>query len=275
MTDSGLDLRRAWRAGGYALLGAAVTAGTALAALYVVHPIQPVIYGAFYLQVGPSEATETAILAHFLLSAVVAVTAGFLAGDYLSTRLANRAALGAVFLATTGVLAAFLVLALARLAAFLTAALVLGAGLVAIPLLLRYRFGVRSGGVPAFAGGVPVAVLLLLLAGFGLGWGWGYVATAREVPASAVSGPAVTFDEAPQFERDLFTAGYCREEADGRRTCSLELRGYEFEVAAARFMARHGVRCPYEGGSAAGGSGSFVARHDGSYYRVTCAPHGD
>ena len=88
------------------------------------------IYELFYLQVGPSEATETAILTYFIVGGIVG---------------------------------------LAGLAAFLTALLVLAIGLVGVPLALRFRCGVRSGGVPAFVGGIPVIVPLLLVAGFGLG----------------------------------------------------------------------------------------------------------
>lgn len=188
-------LKRAVRAAAYLLLGVVVTGGVALVLLNLTQPVQQVVYDLFYLRVGPSEATETAILAHFLLAGLAAISVAMLAGDYLSDRLAHRTAFGTGITVLLGML---LVVALAGLAAFLTALIVLAAASLAIPLLLRYRYGVRSGGIPAFVGGVPVLVLLLLLAGFGIGWGWGYVVTAEEVPLSAVNGTAVTFDEVAQ-----------------------------------------------------------------------------
>lgn len=197
-----------------------------------------------------------------------------LAGDYLSDRLAHRAAFVKGVAAMLGLLLVFLVVALAGLAAFLTALIVVAAAFVAVPLLLRYRFGVRSGGIPAFVGGIPVLVLLLLAVGFGLGWGWGYVVTAQEVPAFSVNGTAVTFDEVPEVRDDLFVSGDCETDTDDRRVCRLYLRGYEHE-AAARFLSRHGARCPYQNVQASGSGGSFIARYDGRYYRVSCSPRGD
>lgn len=198
-----------------------------------------------------------------------------LAGDYLSDRLAHRAVFAKGIGVIVALLLGFLVVALAGLAAFLTALIILAAAFVAVPLLLRYRFDVRSGGIPAFVGGVPVLVLLLFLAGFGLGWGWGYVVTAQEVPASSVEGSSVTFDELAEVRDDLFVSGDCETDTEDRRVCRLQLRGYEHEVAAVRFMARHGARCPYQNRWSAEAAGSFVAQYDGSYYRVTCSPHGD
>lgn len=270
--DDADTLREVGTTVGYGLLGAVVTGASALGALYAAQPMQGVVYDLFYLQVGPSEASETAILVHFLVAGVVALGVALTAGDFASDRLANRATLARAVGALLGLVALFLVVALLELAAFLTAVLVLGAGLVGVPLALRYRYGVSSGAVPAFVGGVPVVLFLLLLAGVGIGWGWGYVMTAQAVPASAAPGDAPSFAEAPGVGQDLFEEGYCREES-GRQTCSIELRGYEREVEAARFMARHGARCPYQGSGEDGGS--FVARHEGDYYRVTCAPHGD
>jgi hypothetical protein len=134
---------------------------------------------------------------------------------------------------------------------------------------------VRYGFVVPFAGGAPVVVLLLLLAGFGLGWGWGYVVTAREVPAAAVNETPVDFEDAPAVEHDLFDAENCETDAEGRRVCHLLLRGYERERVAARLLARHGVKCPYQSARSSARSGALVAEHGGSYFRVTCSPHGD
>lgn len=268
------SLERIGKTVGYLVLGIVGTTAVALALLYALQPIQPVVYEAFYLQVGPSEATETAILTHFLVASVVALGAAMLAGDGLSDRLRHRPALAKGIGAMVLLFVAFLVVSLAGLAAFLTALFVVAGTALAVPVLLRYRYGVRSGGVTAFVGGVPVVVVLLLLAGFGIGWGWGYVMTAQEVPASTVNeSAAADFDDVPRIRDDLFAAD-CSTNTDDRRVCHLYLRGYEHEVRAARFMARHGIRCPYQNAQS-GRSDSFVARDDGSYYRVACTPHGD
>lgn len=275
MARSTPAFRRVAKVVAYGLLGAVGTGVAALALLNLTQPVQGAIYDAVYLRVGPSEATETAILAHALAAGFVAISAPALIGDYLSDRLANGRALGGGIAAMLGLLGAFLAAALAGLVGFLTALAVLTAALVGVPAALRYRFGVRSGSLPAFVGGVPVLVLLLLLTGFGLGWGWGYVVTAREVPDGAVNGTATTLDDAPALERDLFAPGNCETDAEGRQVCRLSLRGYEHETAAARFLARQGVRCPYQHTRPANEGGAFVVRHDGSYFRVTCSPHGD
>lgn len=270
-------LKRAGTVGAYLALGFVGTAVVAVALLNVSRPLQGAIYDLFYLQVGPSEATETAILTQFIAVCVVAISVPVVLGDYLSDRLEHREAFARAIAATVLPLVAFLVVALARLASFLTAAVVLAAVFVAIPVALRYRYGVRSGGVPAFVGGIPVVLLLLLATGFGLGWGWGYVVTAQEVPATSVNGTAASFDGVPEVRDDLFESGDCETDPDGRRVCRLFLRGYEHETATARFLARHGVRCPYQNApsTSADPERSFIARHDGTYYRVSCSPHGD
>lgn len=271
-TLSGVTLRRVGVLLGYGVLGVVGTAAVALVVLNVSEPVQAVVYDLFYLRVGPGAATETAILTHFLASGVVAISVPLLVGDYISDRGTNRRTLAWAVAALLGLVVVFLVVALAGLAAFLTALLVLAVGLVGIPVVLRYRFGVRSGAVPAFVGGIPVIVLLLFLAGFGLGWGWGYVMIAEEVPASSVDGSVADFDEVPEVRDDLF-AGDCTTR-DGRRECILQLRGSEHEMAAVRFMDRHGVRCPYQN-TYTGEEDAFHAEHDGTVYRVTCSPHGD
>ncbi|PSQ18643.1 hypothetical protein BRD00_05000 [Halobacteriales archaeon QS_8_69_26] len=265
-------LARVGRTAGYLVLGVVGTAAVALGTLYAAQPIQPVIYDLFYLQVGPSEATETAILTHFLVAGVVGLGVPMVVGDYLGDRGANVPALAWGVAAMVFLLCVFLVVAFAGLAAFLTALVVLAVGFVGVPVALRFGAGVRSGGVLAFVGGVPVVVFLLLLAGFGLGWG--HVVTAEEVPGSTVDGPVADFDDAPEVRDDLFASGDCETTQADRRRCRLHVRGYDHERAAARFMARHGVRCPYQN-AVTGSSDSFVAEYDGSYYRVTCSPHGD
>lgn len=266
-------LKRAGTTLGYGVLGVVVTAAVALAVLNLSTPIQASVYDLFYLQVGPSEATETAILTHFLLSGVVALGTAMLAGEYLSDRGDNLRALGIGLVALLALVIAFLVVAVAGLAAFLTVVLVLAIGFIGIPLVLRYHVGIRSGAVPAFVGGIPVIILLLLLAGFGLGWGWGYTMTAQEVPASTVNGPVADFDDVPEVRDELF-AGDCETTTEDRQVCRMYLRGSDHEMAAAQFMAHHGVRCPYQN-TYSGEEDAFVAEHDGTYYRVTCSPHGD
>lgn len=73
------------------------------------------------------------------------------------------------------------------------------------------------------------------------------------------------FDDVPQIRDDLF-AGDCSTGPDGRQVCRLSLRGYEHEARAARFMARHCVRCPYQN-ARTDPSDSSVATDDDPYYR--------
>lgn len=133
----------------FLLLGVVVTAGVALAALYLLQPMQGVIHSMFYLQVGPSEATETAIRIHFLVAGLGAFDVSMLAGNHLIDRSAHRAAFANAILGML-VLVVFLGVAVAGSAALLTALLVLPVASVSVPLLLRYRFEVRSGGIPAY-----------------------------------------------------------------------------------------------------------------------------
>jgi hypothetical protein len=94
------------------------------------------------------------------------------------------------------------------------------------------------------------------------------VVIAEEAPASSVEGAEVVeFADVPQVREDP-SSGDCDGDA-----CYLQLRGYEHELEATRFLARHGVRCPFQGSGQ--DPGSFVARHDGAYYRVSCGAHGD
>jgi len=259
---------------GYGVLGTVGTALTAFALVNFIDPVQPVIYDLFYLRVGPSEATETAILAHFLLATLIALSLTIVAGDLLSDRGTNLPTLAWAIAALLSLIVLFLVVALAGIATFLTALLVLAIGLIGIPLTLRYRSEVRSGALPAFIGGIPVIILLLFLAGFGIGWGWGYIVTAEEVsPASVNETEAVTLDEIPEVRDDLFT-GECETTTENRRQCMLQLRGYDHEVTATRFLAQHGVRCPYRN-TDTGENDTVIAEHNDTYYRLTCSPHGD
>lgn len=267
-----LSLRRAGTAVGYLALGVAGTTLVAVGLLLVTRPVQPAIYRALYLPLGPTGATRAAVLTGFFGASVVSLGAVLLAGDYLSDRLANRDALARAVAATLALELAFLAVTFVGLTGFLPALAGLAVALVAVPAVLYYRYEVRSGAVPAFVGGVPVLVLLVVAAGFGLGWGWGYTVTAEAVPEGTVNGTTGGLDDAPSVRDDLFDPGNC--EGDGR-ACHLELRGYEHERTAVRALARHGVRCPYGNVGTAGDSGAFVTRHDGRYYRVSCAPHGD
>jgi hypothetical protein len=266
-------LRRVGMLLGYGLLGVVSTAAVALVVLNVMNPLQAVVYDVFYLRLGPSGATKAAILAHFMLGSVVGLGVTMLAAEYLDTRGENFRAVGAGFAGLLVLVFGFLVVALAGLAAFLTALIVLAVAFVGIPIALRFPFGVRSGALPAFVGGIPVVVLLLFLAGFGLGWGWGYVVTAEEVPSSSVEGATANFDEIPEVRDDLF-AGDCETTSADQHRCTLQLRGYEHERTAASFLARHGGRCPYQN-TPSSEADAFTAEHDGTYYRVTCSPHGD
>lgn len=88
-----------------------------------------------------------------------------------------------------------------------------------------------------------------------------------------MEGPVADFDGVPEVRDDLFV-GDCETTGEDRRRCHLQLRGYEHEQAAARFIARHSVRCPCQN-TCSGEEDSFIAEHEGTYYRVTCSPHGD
>lgn len=273
MDFADFTVKRAATLLGYGVLGAASTAVTAFVVLNVAEPIQRVVYDFFYLQVGPSKATETAILTHFLLAGVSGLGLSMVIGDYLSDRGANRGAIARGIAALLALLVVFLVVALAGLAAYLTAMVVLTVGLIGIPLVLWYQVNVHSGGLPAFAGGVPVVVLLVFLGGFGIAWGWGYVVIAEEIPAGSPE-DVVDFNEVPEVRDDLFVDGECETTGDGTQRCILQLRGYAHEQTAVRFMARHGVRCPYPN-TYTGEEDTLVAEYDGSYYRVSCSAHGD
>ncbi|MFD1647647.1 hypothetical protein [Haloarchaeobius litoreus] len=274
MTDTSAIIRRVGRGVAYVLLGLVGTIAVALVLLNVTTGVQRPVYDALYLRLGPSGATEAAILIQFLASGLGAVALPLFVADYLHTGLANRDALLAVLGSFLGVLVVYTAVALAGFPSAPTAFLLLVVVLVGVPLLLRFRFDVRSGALPTFVGSVPAVVLLMLLAAFGLGWGWGYVVSAQEVPASSVDDAAVgTLSDAPPVESALFSSGNCETDADGYQTCDLPLRGFEHERVAVRALSELDVRCPYQGTS--GDGGSAVVRHDERYFEVQCSPHGD
>ena len=69
--------------------------------------------------------------------------------------------------------------------------------------------------------------------------------TAQEVPTSTVDRSVADFDDVPEIRDDLLVTGDCATTTDDRHRCYLYLRLYDHERTAARFMARHGARCPY------------------------------
>lgn len=258
---------------GHAILGAFITGVVALLVLNATLSFQTAIYDVYYLRMGPAAATETAILGHFLLASVCGVVIAMTVASWLNSRRQNLRAIGVATVVLGGIVLVYFGLAVLGVRAALATLVVLGVGLLAVPLLLRYRYEVRSGSVPAVVGSVPVIVVFLLLAGIGVGWGWGYVMTAEEVPQSSVDGPVADFDVVPTVRDDLLEHGECAER-DGRTRCRLQLRGYAHAETAVGFMDRHGVRCPAQSDSG-GQPGSFYASHDGTIYRVSCTPHGD
>jgi hypothetical protein len=267
--------RRVATTAALALLGLVGTAAVAFVLLPVTGSLQAPVYRAVYPALGPTDATFAATLAQFVVVTAVAASAPalvahHLAGGTVDAR-AVAAALGVALLAVVAAAALLLTGLVPVEAGFVLAV----AAFVAVAVVLRFRFGVRSGGVTALVGATPAVVLLLALAGFGLGWGWGYVVSAEAVPDSAVNGTAVAdFDEVPDVRDDLFAADACEQRSEGR-VCRLHLRGYEHERRAARFLARHGVRCPLANGGGSFEAATFVAEHDGTLYRVGCHAHGD
>lgn len=274
MVDWLPDARRVAVVAGYVLLGAVLTAALGLAALFVLTGIQPLLYDALYLTLGPSGATGFAIFGHFALAGAVAVVLAGLAGHALSDRTDHLREVGIALAAVFVLLVLFVGASLADVAFLGGVLLWVVAIAVAVPALLWFHFDLRTGALPAFLGGVPVIVLMLLLAGVGVGWGWGYVVTAQEVPGGDVGDePVTTLEDAPEVREDLFADRNCEAAADGLERCRLMLRGYIREEATARALASHGVRCPYGGTSR--DSGSFLARHDDGFYRITCQAYGD
>lgn len=276
MPSTRLTLKRAARAAGFALLGLITTAVLALALMNLTTPVQLPIYHTLYLSLGPAGATQAALVGQFSLAAAIASVLPAICVAYLldegTTGLRDIApGIGVAI----GLFVLFALTVGFRLVPLPIAIVVVALLFLAIPVVLAIRNDVDSPALPTLGGAVPVIVVLFFLLGFGLGWGWGYVVTATPVsPDTVDESSAVDFDDAPRVEADLFddtcTTG------DGGE-CILQLRGYEHEHEAIRFLARHGVRCPYGNAPATeqGDAGSLIAEHDGDYYRVSCHPHGD
>jgi len=238
-------------------------------------PAGPAVYRAFYLAAGPWGATVAAAVLTFLAAALLAlggVTVGVDVVGGFDTRLA-----GGVAALVAAILVLVAAAAYAGVAGLLVALVAAGAFVVGVALLL-HRVGTRRHSTTAFAGGVPVLVVLVLLLGVGLGWGGGYDIVAEEVPASSVGDADAEFADVPALRDDLLSPSgtdvYANCEEGDRRVCRLSLRGYAGEARAARFLARHGVRCPYLNGGTAGEE-SFVAVDGDTYYRVSCQAYGD
>lgn len=267
------------RTAGFILFGLVATALLGVGLLYVTQDIQGLLYRALYLPVGPTDATRLAMITHFTIVAILALTLPALAvlaflGESLPGARAVKRGVGLV----AGLVFVFALTTRLGVVPYLSGLVILALLLFGIPLLLYHQYEIDSPAVPTLGGGVPVVILLFLLLGFGMGWGWGYVMVAETVPASTVTDATVTdFDSVPQVEADLFRENACSGLSGGGEQCILYLRGYEHELEATRFMAEQGVRCPYVNAPAGTSveAGSFLAEHNDTYYRVTCSPHGD
>jgi hypothetical protein len=268
-----VSLTDAATVGAYLLFGVVGTIIAALAAINALQSVQPVVYDAFYLQLGPWSATTAATTVHFGFAGVLAIGVPVVVAELVG---GDRVRLvGAGLLAVTVALLLVLLGAAALDAhGFLT--VVLAYALLVVGALAGLRhFGASTGASATFVGGVPVLALLLVLLAFGLGWGGGYDVVAEPVPASSVDEPATTFEDAPDVREDLFSEAACDPE-DG--VCRLPLRGYEHEAQAARALDRQGVRCPLVNAPASDRwdrDASFVAEHDGQHYRISCQAYGD
>lgn len=278
MSRTSLSLKRAARATGFALVGFLTTAVLAIALVNLTTPVQLPIYHALYLSIGPAGATQAALVGQFTIAIAIASVLPAIVVAYLLDD--GTSGLSDIAPGIGVAVALFVLFALSvgfRLVPLPIAAVGVALLFLAIPVVLAVRYDVSSPALPALGGAVPVIVVLFLLLGFGMGWGWGYVVTATTVSADTVDDTSVAdLDDAPRVENDLFTENTCTTTADGRE-CILQLRGYEHEHEAIRFLARHGVRCPYGNAPASeqGDAGTLIAEHDGDYYRVSCHPHGD
>lgn len=261
---------------GYGALGIASTAAVALGILYGTSPLQALVYRWSYLAIGPSQATELAILAQFLLGAgsglaVAALLAHRIADGELDRRFGTWT-VGLLAMVVVG----FLLVGYLGGDPMLTAVVLVTGVAIGVPVaVVRSRRG--SPALPAAVGGLPVVLLLLAAAGFGIGWGWGYVVVAEEVPVKSIEDPTAVgnFSAAEWLATDLFAPDNCEIGVDGAQRCILQLRGYESEVQAVRFLAEHGVRCPFQNARIAKDGGTTVLRNGETFYRVTCAAHGD
>lgn len=260
----------------FAVLGLLTTAVLALALMNLTTPIQLPIYHALYLSMGPTASTQAALVGQFTIAAALAsVLPAIVVASLLDD---GTAGLREIAPGIGVAIALFVLFALTvgfRLVPLPIAIVVVALLFLAIPVVLATRYDVASPALPTLGGAVPVIVVLFFLLGFGMGWGWGYVVTATPVsPDTVDESSAVDFDDAPRVEADLFD-DTCTTDDGGE--CILQLRGYEHEHEAIRFLARHDVRCPYGNAPATDqrDPGTLIAEHDGDYYRVSCHPHGD
>lgn len=277
-------LDRLLRTGGAFLGGIVGTVVFTLVLLWVLQPLQAPIYDGLYLLTGPWTATITATILSFVLASLVAISIPTVLVIYRRGHADQLPTLGAgllVWIVATAL--AVLLTAVLGMISILVAVIIASLFIALVPLTLRY-LDLWPDGAVVFAGGVPVLILSMLLLGFGLGWGGGYDIVATEVPASSVDGGAVAnFADAPTLRDDMLTPDddtvYAACEIEGgQRTCRLSLRGYEHEARATKFLARHGVRCPFRNARGAAGSDgeqSFIAKDNGTYYRISCIAYGD
>lgn len=278
-----ITLERTARTAGHLLLGTVGTTVAGLALLRLVQPLQVPLYDAFYLSVGPWTAEVTATVLGFVLAGTLAVALPTLLSVAVRSGTGGLQPLVAgLAVLLGGLFVGIAAWALAGLEVVLAAVVAVVVVAVAVPAGL-YRVGTWPDGVAAYVGGLPVLVLLLAALAFGLGWGGGYHVVAEEVPAEEVdTSAAAEFSEAPELREALLDPSQediyanCAQE-EGRRTCRLDLRGYDDEATAARFLDSHGVRCAPRNAPSreSPGEGSFVAEADGTYYRVSCETYGD
>jgi hypothetical protein len=283
MDLSDITLETVARTAGHLLGGTVGTLVVGLGLLRVLQPLQTPVFDAFYLQVGPWTAEVTATVLVFVLAGSLALALPTLLSVAVRTGTDDLQPLVVGLAVLVGVLVVGIATwSLAGLEVVLAAVLALVVVAVAVPAGL-YRVGTWPDGVAAYVGGLPVLVLLLAALAFGLGWGGGYYVVAEEVPAEDVdTSAAAAFSEAPELRDALLDPSQediyanCAQD-EGRRTCRLDLRGYDDEATAARFLDSHGVRCPYRNAPSreTPGDESFVAEADGTYYRVTCETYGD
>ncbi|MFB6227280.1 MAG: hypothetical protein ABEH88_01635 [Halobacteriales archaeon] len=252
------------------LLGGAIGAGVVGATLSPIVPsLQQATYATLYAQFGPWRATEAAVLlagaiVGLLSVAVPTVLVALVRGprDSVPPILAG---LGALF----GV-SVFLVVFVAPLGLLgsraAMVALVIVVGLLGVGL---YHLRTDPRTVATFGGGVPVFALLLVLLVATPGGGYAIVAEeTRALDSGDVNGSVADFDSSPEVRDDLFSPAN-REDGDPA-TYRLSLREYDRGSSAARFLDANGVRCPYLGVDGDEESGTFVAVHDGTHYRVRC-----
>lgn len=283
MDWSDLPIRRLARTAGAILGGLVGTIALAIVLLAASQPVRRWLFDALYLSLGPWSAEETATVVTFVLAGLgaTAVSTTLGAGITHGGHAARRT--GGLLASLVGVIGlALLASAMLGWTGWLAAVTAVAGFVVAVPLTIRW-VGAWPAGIATFVGGVPPLVVLLLLLGFGLGWGGGYDLVAREVPNASDSEAVATFEAVPQVRADLLTTGpasdsrgYCERNPAGGRTCYLPLRGYQHEATAARFLARHGVRCPYRGGPTDGDRNRwFLAANNGTVYEVGCLAYGD